>query len=269
MTWTSSLPTLFPQRFPTFTKLTHPFFPTTTEILSCSLGIGKKMRLTISLMLSSLVLSQDENIEQLLWNGGKSLLEFDAGVVQKEAEFVGNVWNAGGEALDFLVNADGSTNGEAPNSLVHADGSKNVATGGSATDSTSEPVAGESAPQETAEFMSGSGNSVEPIYKLHLTSGSGPDSTVEPVTGKTVEPATDGENTVDQTNGLLEIPDEVTSKPPKNLLGNPTQPDKPPDLELSGIGDSVPVKTSLDHECDSTNFKASLQAILKRSRKMI
>lgn len=210
------------------------------------------MRLAISLMLSSLVLSQDENIEQLLWNGGKSLLEFDAAVIQKEAEFGGSLLTAGGDALNSLVNGDGSKNGEALNSLVHADGSENVATDKPAT-------------EDTTALTTDSGNSVEPTYKLHAISGSGSDSTAEPVAGKTVEPATDGENTVDQTNGFLEIPDEVTPKPPGNLLGDQTQPDKPPDLDLSGIGDAVPIKTSLDHGCDSTNSKASLQAILKRS----
>lgn len=199
-------------------------------------------------MLPSLILSQDENIGQVLWNGGSSILELDEAVL---SGLGGAIWTIGGEALDSL------------GSLVNADGSNNAATGKSTTDDSFVPVAGGAAPDDKTESTTGTTNAADQTFKLHAVSGPGLDGTTNPVAGETVEPSTGRGDAIQETNNLLGIPNEATSEGSPNLLGDPAQPDNPATSESPLPIDSFRVKTSLDHECDSTISEASVHRPMK------
>lgn len=196
------------------------------------------MRLALILMLSFSALSQDENIGQLLWNLPGTIVGIDAAVIGKELEAGGFLLDMGGKALNSLVGAGEGKTGDLENFFQ-------------------EPAAGGSAPDST----------VNPVKD-----GSAPDSTVNPVKdgsapGDTVDPASSIENTVEQTKE--KSPNEIMTNPPSNLPGQPVQsePDKTVDVKLSvTTGEPIPPKPSVDHECDP---KASLHLILQCTCKVL
>lgn len=89
------------------------------------------------------------------------------------------------------------------------------------------------------------------------------DSTVTPAVGgdPSINPATSGQSTVEQTNGLLKNPGEVTTKPSLNPLSDPPESETPVDIELSVTGDRYGKPTLRDPECDPNKSQASLHAV--------
>lgn len=100
-------------------------------------------------------------------------------------------------------------------------------------------------------------NTDEQKNNLPPIDGSGSDNIVEPPTGKTIAPATSGENTAEQTNDLLQDPNEVSTKPSPKPLDDAIQPDNPPTVKLSVTDDQFSTKTLPGNECDLSNSKAS------------
>lgn len=82
-------------------------------------------------------------------------------------------------------------------------------------------------------------------------------TTNDPTSDSTVDPATEGGITVDQTNDLF------TTKPALAPPDDPAKTNEPADtFHLSVTADQSPKKTSLDDECDTTKSTASLHATL-------
>ncbi|MCJ1264410.1 hypothetical protein MMC22_004281 [Lobaria immixta] len=190
------------------------------------------MRLILILVLSPPALSQDKDIGQILWDGGGTLLKIDAAVLEKEAELGGFLWDAAGKAFNSLADTDGTV----------------------------DPTMGESTSGDTFGLIPGVStldNTDEQTNNLPPIDGSGSDNIVEPPTGKTIAPATSGENTAEQTNGLLKDPNEVTTKPSPKPLDDPIQPDNPPTVKLSVTADQFSTKTLPGDECGLSNSKAS------------
>lgn len=232
------------------------------------------IRLILILILSSPALGQDQDMGQLIWDAGGTLLNLDAAVIENEAKVGGILWGAAGKAINSLTSTNEGTNiAEPTTGQSSSDGTVNPAIGGSASVGTVDPAIGGSASVGTVDPVIGGsaiggtvdsipgvsvlGKNVEQTNNLPPVdgSGSGSDTTVGLPAGETIEPTTGGENTAEQTNGLLKGPDEGTTKPSPNLLDDPN---KAPTFQLSVTADQSSTKTSTGDECDLTNSRASL-----------
>lgn len=219
------------------------------------------IRLILILILSSPALGQDKDIGQLIWDAGGTLLNIDAAVIETEAKAGVMLWDAAGNAINSLTSPNEGTNiAEPTTGQSSSDGTVNPAIGGSPSVGTVDPVMGGSATGGTVDSILGvpvlgkngeQTNNLPPIDG----SGSGSDIPVGLPAGETIEPTTGGENTAGQTNGLLNGPDEGTTKASPNLLDDPN---KTPTFHLSVTADQSSTKTLTGDECDLTNSRASL-----------
>lgn len=223
-------------------------------------------------MLFSSALSQDDDWGKFLWNVPGAVVNFEAGVLQKEGELAGAVGSAalglGAKAFDSLTGNNEGQDSGATNSFAESNSALGPSAVGSGSDITIQPLVG--GPVLDSTFQP-------------FADGSASDNIVQPAADGSASGDKVTENNFGETNDLLNVPkldtptpltdptqESPTPSPGPNqdISSNPTD-DNIPTFHLSVTKEQNPPKTPLDDDCDSTNPEASLHAILQSAREML